>query len=268
MILARRLASKFLLGACLFCCAACSQSRSPVDIEFVATWNGQPLACGDAEYSLTDLRFFVSEAVLVDAAGAEHSISLTSDGRWQQEHVALIDLENGEGACVNGTQETNTRLAGTTDIADFKGIRFTVGVPFELNHANPLLADAPLDDSAMHWHWRSGYKFLRAGVNTESDGFWLHLGSTACEGTVQNISTCRSPNRVTVQLDGFSPQDQRINVDLAALFEGADFNDGVPGDCSSGPSESACAAPFAALGLPFGGDRDLPIQRSVFQVGQ
>jgi len=191
---------------------------------------------------------------------------LTGDERWQQQGVALIDLENGDGLCVNGTPETNTTLSGMAEVADIQRIRFSIGVPFELNHANPLLADAPLDDSAMHWHWRSGYKFLRAGVTTTSDGFWLHLGSTACEGTVQNISACRSPNRVTVELAGFSPQNNRINIDLSALFDGVDFDDGIASDCSSGPSESACAAPFAALGLVFGEGSDRPIPSSVFQV--
>ena len=267
MTLTRRLASRLLLGACLFCCAACPQNRSLVNIEFSATWAGQPVGCSGSEPALTDLRFFVSDVILIDTSLLEHPLSFTNDGRWQQESVALIDLENGAGACVNGTQETNATISGMAKAAEINGIRFTIGVPFELNHANPLLADAPLDDSAMHWHWRSGYKFMRAGISTMSDGFWLHLGSTACEGTVQDISACRSPNRVTVQLAGFSPENNRINVDLAELFDGVDLNDYVNSDCSSGPSESACAAPFGALGLNFGDVRERPITNTVFRVG-
>ena len=238
-----------------------------MNLEFSATWAGQAIRCGESELSLTDLRFFVSDVVLIDAAGGESPLVLTADQRWQQQGIALIDLENGEGGCANGTPETNATLSGLVEVGDIQRIRFTVGVPFELNHANPLLADAPLDDSAMHWHWRSGYKFLRAGVTTVSDGFWLHLGSTACTGTVQNIGACRSPNRVTVELGGFSLQRNRINVDLSALFEGVNLNDGIRSDCSSGPSESACTAAFTALGLPFGEDSDRPIPSSVFQVG-
>jgi uncharacterized repeat protein (TIGR04052 family) len=260
MTSARRLASRLLLGIGLFCCVACPANRAPVNIEFSATWAGQPLRCGESGLSLTDLRFFVSDVVLINSQGAENSLLLT-DG------VALIDLENGEGACSNGTQETKTTLSGSSETADIEGIRFTVGVPFELNHANPLLAKAPLDDSAMHWHWRSGYKFLRAGVTTESDGFWVHLGSTGCKGTIQNISGCQSPNRVTVELSGFSPENKQIDVDLAALFEGVDLDDGIRSDCSSGPSESACTRPFANLGLAFGGIQESTISGSVFQVG-
>jgi len=231
-----------------------------VNVEFSATWAGQPLSCHEAELSLTDLRFFVSGVVLINSDGAEYPLFLT-DG------VALIDLENGEGACINGTHGTHTTLSGSSEVGNIDGIRFTVGVPFELNHANPLLAEAPLNDSAMHWHWRSGYKFLRAGVTTGSDGFWMHLGSTGCKGTVQNISACGSPNRVTVELGGFSPDKNRINVDLAALFEGIDLDDAIRSACSSGPSESACAKPFANLGLTFGDMRELSISGPVFQVG-
>jgi len=232
-----------------------------VNVQFSATLAGQPLRCDESDLSLTDLRFFVSDVVLIKSDGAENAMFLPAG-------IALIDLENGEGACINGTRETNATLSGSSEIAEIDVIRFTVGVPFELNHANPLLAKAPLNDSAMHWHWRSGYKFLRAGVTTGSDGFWMHLGSTMCKGTVRNISACQSPNRVTVELSGFSPDNNRINVDLAALFEGVDLDDTVLSDCSSGPSESACARPFANLGLPFGDTQEATISGAVFQVGQ
>jgi uncharacterized repeat protein (TIGR04052 family) len=265
--LAKRLASGFLLGVCLFCSVACPANRTPVNLQFSATWAGQPLHCGKSELSLTDLRFFVSDVVLFDAAGVEYPLFLTVDGRWQQGGIALIDLENGEGGCLNGTQEMHTELSGTAEISDFDGVRFTIGVPFESNHANPLLAKAPLDDAAMHWHWRSGYKFLRAGVASKSDSFWMHLGSTACEGTVQNITACRSPNRVTVELSGLSANENRIEVDLSVLFDGVDLDDGLRSDCSSGPAETACAAPFDALGLPFGEQRNTSRPHSVFQAG-
>ena len=267
MALARRLANSLLLGAGLFCCAACPENRALFNVEFFASWAGQPIGCDESERSLTDLRFFISEVVLIDTSGSEHPLVLTGDERWQQKGVALIDLENGEGLCVNGTRETNTMLSGKAESVDIRSLRFTVGVPFESNHANPLLAGAPLNDAAMHWHWRSGYKFLRAGVATASDGFWLHLGSTACRGTVQNISACHSPNRVTVELHGFSHQTKRINVDLSALFEGVNFDNAIRSDCSSGPAESACTAPFAALGLAFGDSTDRPTPKAVFRAG-
>jgi uncharacterized repeat protein (TIGR04052 family) len=265
----RRPASRFLLVTFLLALTACSAKRVPVVVEFSAAWDGQAMTCNDPDMALTDLRFFVADVVLIDSKGTEHDMLLTPDSRWQQGNVALIDLENGEGACLNGTPDTHARLSGSADTNDFTAIRFTVGVPFELNHANPLLAEGPLDDAAMHWHWRSGYKFLRAGVSTSSDGFWLHLGSTGCKGTVQNISECRSPNRVTVTVSDFAPESDQIVVELSELFYGIDLNDGNRGECSSGPPELACAEPFDALGLAFGDDAvGAAMPRSVFQVGR
>ncbi len=205
------------------------------------------LACTDGEVALTDLRFFVSDLVVRDAAGREHAVVFEEDDRWQHSDVALIDLENGEGSCSNGTPGTNATIDGSTKAADIVAIRFTVGVPFAVNHANPLLAEAPLDNAAMHWHWRSGYKFLRAGVEAHPDGFWIHLGSTGCKGTVGNITSCVEPNRVTVQIEDFSPATDQVAVSLDALFSGVDLTDGVRSDCSSSPAESACHAPFEVL---------------------
>lgn len=246
---ARHPASGFLI--ILLCLAACSPRRVPVTLEFVATWQGQPLHCDATDIRLSDLRFFVSGVTLLDTQGNEHALTITEDERWQQAGIALVDLENGQAECMNGTPAVNSRVSGTAEAAEFSGLRFVVGVPFELNHANPLTAQAPLDDAAMHWHWRSGYKFLRAGVVTESDGFWIHLGSTGCEGTIRNISGCNRPNRVLVALSDFSPDADRIEVDLAALFGDVDFNDGRRSDCSSGPAETSCTEPFNALGLEF-----------------
>ncbi len=251
MRLARRPASSILLATLLIVSSACTQPRTSFEFEFVATWNGDVVQCGSDPIQIADLRFYVSDVVVMDAAGREHGLELTAND-WQQENVGLIDLENGEGACRNGTKEIHAVLSGLTTAVEVAGVRFTVGVPFEQNHANPLLADEPLDDAAMHWHWRSGYKFLRAGIEATDDSFWIHLGSTRCEGTVQNISGCNSPNRVTVILPEYSPGEDRIEVRLSELFRDIELDDGVRGDCSSGPAEANCAAPFAALGLAFG----------------
>jgi uncharacterized repeat protein (TIGR04052 family) len=187
---------------------------------------------------------------MIDASGAAHPVRL-DETAWQSTEVALLDFEDGSGACENGTAETNETLHFQLAGHDYIGIRLQLGVPFELNHADPLQASPPLDDSAMHWHWRSGYKFIRAGVSSETDGFWLHTGSAGCEGTVQNISGCRFPNRVTIELPDFRVDKDRVLFDFAALLKGTDLTDALPGDCSSGPAEAACSAPFAALGIDF-----------------
>lgn len=236
-----------------------------MNIPFKATWGDTELSCAEGDLRLSDLRFYLSAVELIDATGNSHALELHTDIPWQQSDLALVDLENGQAACNGGNSATYAYLVGGVPPGNYTGLRFTLGVPFDRNHANPLTAAAPLDDPAMHWHWRSGYKFLRAGAATRDDGFWIHLGSAGCEGTVRNISGCRFPNRVVVELDGFVPNEDTVSIDLMALFDGIDFTDGVAGDCSSGPSESACAAPFSALGLNFA-TGDLSGQQRVFSV--
>jgi uncharacterized repeat protein (TIGR04052 family) len=196
---------------------------------------------------MTDLRFYVHNLRLEDADGQFHAVQLVP-GEWQQADLALIDLEDGSGNCINGTTVTNSTARGTVSGQDFRALEFTLGVPFSKNHADPLQATQPLGDADMHWHWRGGYKFLRAGLKSESDSFWIHLGSTGCTGTIRNISGCDAPNRVTVRLEPFTPGDD-VLVDLVALAGDDVLGDGVPTDCSSGPAEEDCSAAFAALGL-------------------
>ena len=230
---------------------SCAEPYLGVKVPFVATWGEKSIGCGESDVALSDLRFFVSEIELLDGQGRSHTLELHDNLQWQQADLALIDLEDGLGYCDNGTTELFAYLVGSLPPGDYRGLRFTVGVPFGRNHANPMTADAPLDDAAMHWHWRSGYKFLRAGVRTDTDGFWLHVGSAGCEGTVRNISGCRYPNRIVVELDDFSPGDDSIAVNMEALLAGTNLIDAERSDCSSGPPESSCVAPFAALGIDF-----------------
>ncbi len=263
--LVKRPASYLLLFTILMGCIACSAKRVPVNIEFSASWAGQPIRCDDTALALSDLRFYVSDVLMIDSSGTEHPVSLTPDEHWQQQDIALIDLENGAGTCSNGTSDMNSTIRGTVATSDIAGLKLIIGVPFDMNHTNPLLAQAPLDDAAMHWHWRSGFKFLRAGISSPTDRYWIHLGSTGCEGTIQNITGCSSPNRVTVSLSDFSPDTSRITLELSDLFRGIDLQDGIGSDCSSSPAESECLAPFKALGLTMEGTVKLQPQQ-VFRV--
>ena len=251
----------------IWLCASCAEPPMTAVIEFAAEFSGEPLACdtGAGGPAMTDLRFFVHAIELQNASGTWQSLQLTGDGSWQQGDLAMLDIEDGSGECPNGTTETNAVVTGTLPNGNYQGLRFVLGVPFDRNHADPLTALAPLDDSAMHWHWRSGYKFLRAGLATETDGFWIHLGSTGCEGTVGNITACRQPNRVRVDLADFVPGEDTVVFDFSALLQGTDLDDGDTSDCSSAPSEASCRDPFAAFGLKFGTGQVLSAQR-VFRL--
>lgn len=221
--------------ASLLLFTACGPSPKSITVEFRALYDDESIACGEPgeRPALSDLRFYVTDP--------------------ETRSVQLVDLENGAGACENGTADTRSTVSLRVPDDQAAGIRFEIGVPFELNHADPLQAAEPLNISAMHWHWRSGYKFLSAGVRTVDDGFWIHVGSTGCEGTVRNISGCSSANRIAVHLPDFDVASDIVAVDLNALLATTDLTDGVATDCSSGPPEVSCTAPFNALGLDHAG---------------
>ena len=246
-----RLIPAFLIVLAL---AGCGRSTQSIEIPFVASFGELAIHCdgGAADQRLTDLRLYVSGPSLLTADGRAVPIALTPDGTWQRGELALLDLENGNGACENGTREMNTVLRGSVPAGEFRALKFVVGVPFESNHADPLRAEAPLGDAAMHWHWRGGYKFLRAGTRNGDRGFWIHLGSTGCKGTIQNITGCSAPNRVTVEIDDFDWQRDAVQIDLDALTKHSGLADDAVVSCSSGPAEASCRAPFAALGLDAG----------------
>lgn len=232
--------------------AGCSAPTSPVDIPFELRFGNAPIGCAQAAggVTLTDLRFYVYDVELTGPAGTV-TLNLIPDPPWQSENVALLDFEDGEGNCTNGSPAVRTVIRGLAPPGGYTGLSFRIGVPEHLNHDNPLTAAAPLQASTMHWHWISGYRFLRAGIASAGDGFWIHLGSTRCEGTVTDIKGCASSNRVAVSLPRYTAGEDTVVIDLAQLVEGVDLADGEPSDCSSGPTEASCKAPFAALGVDF-----------------
>lgn len=217
----------------------------------VATWQGRPIDCAGADPALTDLRFYISDPQLADADGRYHDVRFATEFSWQNDAVAFIDLETGRESCADGTEQVFDRVIGVARARDYKGLRFTIGVPFRLNHVNPETAPPPLDEPSMQRRESSGFMFFRVGVGAQGDGFRIRGGSAGCEGAGGHITGCRFPNRIDVVLTDFVPGESVVEIDLAELAAGTDLEDGSASDCSSGPGETSCVAPFEALGIDF-----------------
>lgn len=257
-------------------------SETMVPLRFAAEINGQPFECGRSYSGIgvtgstitpTDWRMYVSNVRLVDANGRETAARLEQDGQWQHGDVALLDFENGSGPCRNGTAGMRDVVRVIAPAGQYRGVRFTLGVPFELNHADPTVAPAPLNLTAMFWNWQGGYKFVKFDTATtglaraaeapaahgaaQASGFSVHLGSTVCAAAspVQKPSACQNPNRVEVVLPVFDPARQVIVADMGRVLGGANVDVNAPRSapgCMSFPGDADCPPVMAAFGLPYG----------------
>ncbi len=240
-----------------------------LSIVFKPVVGSQDFACGQlytgvgttaTTYEPKDFRLYVHNVRLVSAEGTEVPVMLTEDGAWQRGGLALLDFENKTGLCSNGTDATNDRLVGTVPRGQYTGLRFTVGVPFDMNHQDASTAAPPLNVSTLFWGWEGGYKFLRLDGRTRGlpNGHNFHLGSTGCQLSGPNqVTSCDNSNRFEVELADFDPtRSQRLVLDVAALFSGSnlDVNEAqtAPG-CMSASTDADCAPLYQRLGLSLGG---------------
>lgn len=274
----RRLAAPLFLALTLAGCAAPPpQGVRPVSLRF-----SLDAACGQditglapVPVRLRDARLFVSEVALIDRAGQLVPVTLDQN-LWQYQGTALLDFEDATGGCT-GTPERNDQITGHAVAGDYRGVRFTIGVPPALNHGPYEKAPAPLDLAAMGWSWQAGRKFIKiellpqGGVQrpngTPTSAWNLHLGSSGCAGdpVKGEAVTCAAANRIPVRLDRFNPARDRIHIDLKALFSGTDLtrDGGGAVGCMSGPADPDCPAIFKAMGL-----RLLPSATGAADAGQ
>lgn len=250
--------------------AGCDSSSNDVEsqavtVGFSAQVGGEDFVCGntydglgadDSSLELTDFRFFVQDVELKNADGEYVPVELDANN-WQTGNVTLLDFEDGCGEV--GSEETNAAVTGTVPTGTYDGIRFKMGVPFDLNHENPATAPSPLNLTPMQWDWKGGHKFLRIDSGSFSATDWrFHLGSTGCDGDpiAGGTTSCSSPNRTDVELATFDPAVDRVVADFAALVQGAPLGenqDNTPWGCMADPADSDCGPLFENLGLSFDG---------------
>jgi uncharacterized repeat protein (TIGR04052 family) len=266
--------TSLLLALSLNCAAATKEQH--IAVKFDAVVGDQNFACGKSYDGIgitksritpSDFRFFISGVELLDAKGNAVPLTLDQDGIWQYKNLALLDFENGSGSCRNGNVGLHTAVTGSVPKGKYRGVRFTLGVPFELNHGDPTIAPSPLNFTGMFWVWQSGYKFAKIdmasnGLTQAADapsemsfknklaamekfaaasgvsgkrppraaGFSVHLGSTVCVSPTLTTppSECKNPNRLTVTFDKFDSGKNVVVADLASLLQGANVDVNAP----------------------------------------
>lgn len=276
--MSRLLATAPLVGAIaaatLSACSSQSTTESvatqKVSLAFRASVGGAPADCSttytglgssNMEVQLADARLFLSEIEIRNTAGTWEKLEL-DESPWQHQGVALLDFEDGTGACADsGTADTNKILTGRAPQGTYDAVRFRVGVPFELNHIDNAVEPLPLNSPGMYWTWQGGHKFLRVDWMVKGGAVprWnVHLGSTGCASAAKTeapAAPCSKPNLPAITIESFSLDSAAIDLDLGALIRSADVamntQDSPPG-CMSSPTEPEdCVAVFSSLGLGF-----------------
>ncbi len=93
--------------------------------------------------------------------------------------------------------------------------------------------------------------------NVSSNSYLIHLGSTGCKESARSpLFGCTNPNRATVTLSDFNPDDNVVVADLAELLYETDLSSNqanTPTGCMSSPEDGYCSAIIQRLGLSFNG---------------
>lgn len=148
--------------------------------------NALTLGTTSAVGSLSDLRFYVSNVALIDAAGNYVPVMMNQNGN-QDANVALMDFEDATNKCSAGTAATYTAVQGKVAPGTYVGVAFDVGVPENLNHTSVTAATTPalLQNLSMNWSWQSGRKFTKiefannpAMLNATTDAAGYAVGQT------------------------------------------------------------------------------------------
>jgi len=236
----------------------------------VCSENGAPKIYGGVgttaeSVSVTDFRFFVSEVSMVKADGTRVLLTLENNSNQYQaqngDNVALLDFEDNTGNCVDrgNTPQTYGTIVGTVAEGEYTGIEFTLGVPFAINHDKESYVDVEvLNQPKMEWNWQAGRKFTKMEVRSESNPslVWnFHLGSTGCVASEDNSTvvteSCAQPNRVTVLLENFDPEQNAVKVNFKKLLMQNNVGDDLGGakGCMSGLTDPECQTLMPQLAL-------------------
>lgn len=195
---------------------SCSLERkTPINITF-ELHNAQ----NPQQNTVQTLRFYLHNISLINQKGTAIPVELEQHEPHQYHNVALLTL-------TPNAQSRQATVRGYIPKGLYQDIHFTLGLPFALNHANPLKAPSPLNLGELFWSWQLGYKFLRLDMTTIHGPWSLHLGSTGCHSPSPlrpPANACEQPNLVHIRLKNFNPTHDTIRFNLDRLLEESENN--------------------------------------------
>ncbi|MFC6440815.1 MbnP family copper-binding protein [Pseudobowmanella zhangzhouensis] len=198
--------------------SACGSAPSGQSLSIELRWQGKPIGCGgqlDNGWQVQELRFYLYQLTASDDSG-EHSLHVNQQADNESNVSAEVTL--AEFSCQAEALRAPLTIAPAIPEGSDQ-LSFVIGVPFELNHQNPLQQPAPLNRPDMFWSWQGGHKFVRLEMARADQHFSFHLGSTGCAAASKvraPQTACEEPNTVAVSLPWQA--GKHIVLDLAKLL--------------------------------------------------
>lgn len=197
---------------------------------------GEQVLANSKVWDIDKLAWYLSD-FQIKQSGEWRSVELEVND-FQSENVVLMRVFTPD--CQGEQLNSVITFAEFIQWSEVSATRFKLGVPFELNHQNPLVQPSPLNLPDMFWSWQTGHKFLRLDMSSEQDNWSFHLGSVGCDSVTRvrsPASPCVQPNLFTIELT--SPPTDGLQLNLPILFDQAISASG--GGCMfHGMAESAC----------------------------
>lgn len=233
-----------LIGS--FFLSSCDTSQKSVNplILFKPTFNGAMINCSSTfthsakQWHYTQLQFFISDIQIQIQDGKWRTPKLTKSPHQSNNSVLLG--EHCEHSNVLNNINWQVSLVKNTNVTNLNRIRFTLGLPFAVNHLNPLTQESPLNIPSMFWGWQKGHKFLRLEMMTADDNWIFHLGSVGCQASSPlraPAQSCRYPNRYTFELP-LTQDNNTVVLELAALLNTLELS--AQTSCQSSPNNVSC----------------------------
>lgn len=222
---------------------SCGDEPKLYKLNFSPTFQGDVLNCNESfsneniDWQLSQLQFFISHIELQDLNDNWQALPLKSQSK-QSDNIVLLGQDCEE------KNSSNWIVSFVNEVADsqFKKVRFSLGVPFELNHLNPLVQSSPLNDSSMFWVWQTGHKFVRFELENEETHWLFHLGSTGCKSPSvmrSPIKNCLNPNLFIFEA---SIGSNGVEFDMTELLDGISLH--AESSCQSSPENPSCQRLF------------------------
>ncbi len=108
--------------------------------------------------------------------GAGHAIQVSALkfflSETHLENAGSIIADFHDSFILADAAEEGSFTIGTASPGSFDHVEIVIGLDSATNHADPTMAEAPLDDASMHWSWNpaAGYKFLLLEGRVDDDG--------------------------------------------------------------------------------------------------